>query len=212
MSRHRTTMKMHRASDKQGGSVPAEATSEATQDVEAGPDRAPADGPLDGSQVLTVETLGRYLAEEASRRKDSEEHTTTVLARYFKLTLVLAGLNMLVAGASVALLFSRSDRVQTVVVAPQALPTVPASSQPPKSAQVPLQPTEPLDSVPAPVAPLPAKIHLLGQPPSTPRPTSVAVATRTARAGSRPLPSKPMAIARSADDDAPEPGGRTERW
>jgi hypothetical protein len=215
MSRHRTTMKMHRVRDKQRENTTAAKTNEAAQSTPA--DSADETSEEAGNEIVASpdrvsrETLERYLATEAAEREASEERTSTTLARYFKVSLVMAGLNMVVAGISVSLLFSHSDRVQTVVAAPplsqpsHSVPSLPAASPAPMPvppAPVPAAATIPVTAEPAPATPTtttpvteaeapakPAKIKLLGESHSPIRKRrSATPPTRAQRLVSRPAP------------------------
>ena len=220
MSRHRTTMKMHRASDKGEPSRPSEATAVAGESVESPPEPDVASKPSGQDEVLTVETLSRYLAAEVSEREAVEERTTTVLARYFKLTFAMGCLNMVVAGVSVALLFSYSSNLKTIVAAQPAAAALPAPAAPPpplEQARASLQPVIPPPSPPPPVAPPlvaqpPAKVPLLGQP-AAPRRAPTAGVARSPRIAAKPMQTKPTPAAASADEEgSAHPSRPTERW
>jgi hypothetical protein len=230
MSRHRTTMKMHRASDKPSESRPAETAGEDTGST-AQPEHDVPNEPAAQGEALTMETLGRYLDREVSEREASEERTSTLLARYFKLTLVMAALNMLVAGTSVAMLFKHPDSPQPIVVAApasQVAPVVAPPSQPVERAPLESPPATPIAApAPLPVPPSaassPAKIPLLGQPllPAVKR-APVSYPARMPRVASKPspttlratsLPSSPVVFARSTDEDRrSEASTMAERW
>jgi hypothetical protein len=122
-----------------------------------------------------------------------DQRTTSIVARYFKLTFAMVLLNMVVAGANVAMLFRHSEATRTIVVtqaapatapapvAPQVPATTPAPAAPDPAAAaaqlVPAAPSPGLAPAPAatPIAPaaerirqptLPRKIPLLGTPPA----------------------------------------------
>jgi hypothetical protein len=224
MSRHRTTLKMHRVKDKRATAKLAEnevAASEATANGARDKLATQAD------DALTTETLGRYLAAEVSLRESGEERGATALARYFKLTLVMAGLNMLVASASVVMVFSRSDKPQTIVVTPPAPAAAPVAPREPATKVV-AAPTPPAPTPPAVPPPAPTRIPLLGQPPSPParipllgRPRSApkrAVAAKEPRAPRvsipPPMPSTPVFARNTPEEHPPVPvvSETTERW
>jgi hypothetical protein len=95
-----------------------------------------------------VDTLSRHLAAEALLRDSSEKRTATVIKRYFRLTIALAGINALVAGTTMIALWSRPGRSAEAVagsIAPAAQP---------KLETVYLDPS-PVPT-PAPAAPVPA--------------------------------------------------------
>lgn len=188
--------------------------------------------PAKGTGMLTAETLGRYLAAEISLRASGEERTTGALARYFKLTLVLAGLNMVVATASVVMLFSRVDRPPTIVVASPAPVAAPAPQPPPVEQAVAPETVSPAPTSPAlpaalPPAPPPpsrapmlgpaSRTPLLGQPPSASRRAAVASAPRAPRVAS-PKPPTSLILAKNAAEETPPAAARpavsqaTERW
>jgi hypothetical protein len=185
--------------------------------------------------MLTAETLGRYLAAEISLRESGEERTAGALARYFKLTLVLAGLNMVVATASVVMLFSRVDKPPTIVVAPPVPVAAPAPQPLPVEHVVAPETVSPAPTSPAlpaalPPAPSPpsrarmldppapaSRMPLLGQPPSASRRAAMASAPRAPRVAS-PKPPTSLILAKNVAEEtppaAPSPAvsQATERW
>jgi hypothetical protein len=230
MSRHRTTAKMHRVGDRPSGAKPVEDTvidSASDMKGNGAGDEPPADR-------LTADTLGRYLAAEISLRESGEERTAGALARYFKLTLVLSAFNMVVATASVIMLFSRADKPPTIVVAPPVQAAAPAPQPPPvekavmpeAAAPAPMSPAPPAALPPAPSPsrapllgpPAPAsRMPLLGQPPSASRRAAVASAPRLPRVAT-PKPAPSLVLAKNAAEEAPQPAANpavsqaTERW
>lgn len=161
MSRRRTTRKLYQPNAKVAATevdVPVTPTSEA-------------EAPANTGAAVSAERLERLLAAEAAEREVSEERTTDLVGRYFKLTLAMVCLNMVVAGANVALLFRRPAEVRTVV-------TVPAPALPPPVAQTPVVPVPeaapaalaptPVPSVPVPAGVAAQKIPLLGTPSKPP--------------------------------------------
>jgi hypothetical protein len=231
MSRHRTTLKMHRARDKEEPSQSAKTDEKPAEKPAAGVleqtaiDCAPASpAPSSGmtaepetkSDVVSRESFNRFLAVEAEEREASEERTSTILARYFKLTLAMACLNMVVAGVSVALLFSFSTSLKTVVVTAAAAPVVAVPTPAPAPPQVAPAPAPPVetDAVAPVAAPAPAKMHLLGEPlPAAPKRAVATPLVRTPRPAVKPASAKPRMIATDADDESPTLASRaTERW
>jgi hypothetical protein len=219
MSRHRTTAKMHRVSDKPAGANPVEDTA-----IDSTP-------PAKGAGMLTAETLGRYLAAEISLRESGEERTAGALARYFRLTLVLAGLNMVVATASVIMLFARADKPPTIVVAPPAPVAAPAPPPPSVERNVVPETILPASISPALLPPAPSppsrapslgppapgsRMPLLGQP-SAARRAAMASAPRAPRVAS-PKPPPSIILAKNAAEDPPQAvaspvvSQATERW
>lgn len=169
MSRRRTTRKLYQPNAKAAATeidVPVAATTEVEVPVAATTD---VEMPATASAAASAERLERLLVAEAAEREVSEQRTTDLVGRYFKLTLAMVCLNMVVAGANVALLFRRPAEVRAVV-------TVPASAVPPPVAQAPIVPAPepaPAALAPLPTAPVPAsvtteKIPLLGTPSKTP--------------------------------------------
>jgi len=221
MSRHRTTAKMHRVRDQPEAAIPVGADGGSSAPPEVGKADEPAGEPAPPAKGPTRETLEQRLAAEAGARQDSEQRTTDVLARYFKVTLVMVGLNMLVAGASVATLIKFATRTQTVVV---------TGSPPPPPAPLPAPPVvEKAPAIEPPVSPAaaralardrppvpspPPKIQLLGGPfrPAT-KPAPLPSPARSARAPGMPTPKKPVTFAaKAAEADALESSRMTERW
>jgi hypothetical protein len=192
MSRRRTTKRFFNESAKRD-SQPMPAAGEAAAPAL---DTRPATGPeVEPRAGVSAETLERMLAAEAAEREVSEQRTSDLVGRYFKLTLAMVCANMVVAGANVAMLFRRPAATHTVVtmpapapaaVAPPApvVPTAPAVVVVPPPAQV-AQP-EPLLGSPAkaPLLGAPAKPALLGKA-TTPR--------RAPRVDKVPLLGKPAA-------------------
>ena len=213
-------MKMHRVRDKQRHNKTAADTGAAAPSMPTGATNEEADQ-ADKAVVakpdgVSRQTLERYLAAEAAEREASEGRTSRTLARYFKVSLVMAGLNMVVAAVSVSLLFSHSDKMQTTAVAlPPAQPSspvlspapaasVPAPAAPvlapavsvPAAAKTPVtaapastRPTTTTSVTPAAVPAKPAKIQLLGESPSPIRKRpSTKPPARALRLVSRPAP------------------------
>jgi hypothetical protein len=215
MARHRTTAKMHGVRDRPAAPGP-DAADEGNGEV-----APPAGQPADDAPAPDPRNWGALeerLAAEVAAREVSEQRTTDILARYFKVTLVMVGLNMLVAGASVATLIKFASRTQTVVVTQSAPP--PAPLPPPVVEKAPAPPPVapaaaalPADA-PSPVPSRPPKLQLLGGPPRpVAKPAAPVASARVVRAPVMPAPKKTITFAaRAAEDDAPEPPRLTERW
>ena len=220
-------MKMHRVGEKEGGSNPAATTT--TVEAKESPtarEAAEPNGIRDSNgNLLTIETLGRYLAAEVSLREASEERTSSALARYLKLTLLMAGINTLVAGVSVAVMVARADKVPTVVVNAPPAPVVtapvlapPASAPSLERAATLFTPLESSvakpQSAPATTLSAPARPRLLGELPASPAKRTVdSDAVRPPRTVSKPRPSRTEALSKPVDDpSAIALSGVAERW
>jgi hypothetical protein len=109
-------------------------------------------------EPLTTDTLSRHLAAEALLRESSERRTASVIRRYFRLTIALAGINALVAGTTMIALWARSSRGPEVVV----VPSTPAPQPKLNIATSPPAPTPAAAAAvaPAPSAPVPAAAPL----------------------------------------------------
>jgi hypothetical protein len=149
------------------------------------------------------------LAAEAAEREVSEQRTSDLVGRYFKLTLAMVCANMIVAGANVAMLLRHPAETRTIVTVPAPAPTpapaVAAAPALPEPAPTPA-------AVPSPVAPAqpvpllgsPAKTPLLGAPGAkTPLLGKAAPVRRAPRAERAPIVGKPFDVA--APSAAPEP-------
>jgi hypothetical protein len=154
MSRRRcTTAKMFSGS-RQGGPKRPSQSRPSMPETTRGQD----DGgePSGKGEALTTDTLSRHLAAEALLRESSERRTATVIKRYFRLTIALAGINALVAGTTMIALWARSSRGPEIVEAPSTpapqpkLNIVPSPPAPTTPAATPTRPAP----VPA-AAPLP---------------------------------------------------------
>jgi hypothetical protein len=218
MSRRRTTKKLYQANAKSAArDADAPVTRATAVDTEAPVTRGTAldtEATTSPSAAVSAEALERLLALEASEREVSEQRTTDLVGRYFKLTLAMVCLNMVVAGANVALLFRRPAEIRTVVTAPApVLP--PPVAQAPVAAPAPIAPPPTaLPSVPAaadavatekiPLLGAPSKTPLLGSPAKTPLLGKVAPTKRAPRAPKAPVSADPDAEA-SGWGSAPEP-------
>jgi hypothetical protein len=229
MSRHRTTLKMHRARDKEAPAQPTTTVedqptggAQAQTAIDSEPPSLPtaeAAAAEAKPDVLTRESFNRYLAVEAEEREASLQRTSVFLSRYFKLTLAMACLNMVVAGVSVALLFSFSSNLKTVVVtAAAATPVVAAPAPAPVPVAAPVAPASAAPVMPETVPPAaspppaaPVKLQLLGEP----RPAAAkhsATAQRLPHPGVKPAPARSRTI-EADDDESPTLASRTtERW
>jgi len=240
--RHRTTAKMHRVSDKGRETKPTpteidmagtdtaavDATADATATANAAGthaavlERGAVADVLKSDDTLTVESLGRYLATEASLRGESEQRTSAVLARYLKLTLAMACLNLVVAAVCVAALLHLRDKAPVVIAAPPVVAPAPLPAAPPAppektvvaepaalTAEPPVPPAEPR------AVSRPAKIPLLGPLLAPPKPAPAA-RSRATRVASKPAPSAlaaPITLARNADEeDTSTVHAAVERW
>jgi hypothetical protein len=140
-------------SSRQGGPKPKNAR--ASQSLPSTLEQT--DGQDKGDERITAESLARHLAAEALLRDSSEERTTSVIRRYFRLTLALAGINVLVAGTTMAALWSRSGKVPEAgakVNAPVAQPKPEIPYPTPAPAPTPVPAAVPVPSVSVPVAPV----------------------------------------------------------
>lgn len=205
MSRRRTTQKLH-ASLKEETPI-----STASQAVDAEPGK---DGASDASQhdMPFEAELGPWLAAEAARRAASETRSAETLARYFKATVAILCLNMVVGGANVAVSFMNAGETRTVVVAPPApmgSQTTPAPAASTPSAEASPQATAPVTTPPPSAIPLLGKEPLLGKPdrPEA-RPSRPPAVTRPAR--SRPPAAEEEVV---EEEPAPKPSHlAAERW
>jgi hypothetical protein len=232
MSRRRTTKKIYQASTivdttpmvaDGGNGAGAQAAVSA---------KAPA---ADGTAGVSAEALDRLLAAEVAEREIGERRTTSLLGRYFKLTLALACLNMVVAGVNVAMLFGQPREIRTVVTVP--VPAAPAPVSTPALAQPAAAPAAPV--VPAAEAAPPAaasKMPLLGPAPKltpkTPLLGKAPAARRAPRAPKAPLLDNPAELpsaeparavagpdrtgqvltAKLSDEHSAEDSSLAERW
>jgi hypothetical protein len=190
---------------------------------------------------LTAEALQRYLATLAEDRDASAERTEGILARFFKVAIVMVCLNVVIAGANVAMILVRPRVVTNAPPAPTSMPagtepfTGPPSAPPvvsppacaaeppapstletaaPPSSAVSTKPAAPLKPALAPTQPE-KKVPLLG-----PLPVPKAAATGAAMLAKRPTrPAgrlglvKPFLSDEDVDQDGDDrPMGPPERW
>lgn len=191
---------------------------------------------------LTAEALQRYMVALAEDRDASAERTEGILARFFKVAIVMVCLNVVIAGANVAMILVRPHAVATPPPAATPgrtettteTPTAPAVITPAACAAAPASSSE----TQAPVAPMPASNSAVSDTPATsPKPEAAPIETdkkvpllgplptpkvatagvpmlarRPARPIGRPSLGKPFL---SDDDDQSgdeSPLGRPERW
>lgn len=181
MSRRRCTTAKMFSGNKQGGAKRPSQSRPSAVTVEP--------GLLEEGSPITADTLARHLAAEALLRDASEERTTWTIKRYFRLTMALVGINVLVAGTAIAALWTRSSGPTHAV----PVPTTPGLAQPRTAPQAlfpatPSVPTLPALAAPVPVAPatpasLPAAIPARE---ISPLPTSPSTRREPARSTTRP--------------------------
>jgi hypothetical protein len=180
MSRRRNTTARMFSDNRQGGAKrPSQgrpSTPEPGSECADGPDPAQADEPL-------VESLRRQLADEAWLRESSETRMATVVRRYLRLTIALAGINALVAGTTVFTLWSRSGSgsdAASMANLPAAQPKLsyptppPAPVASPTPSPAPVAPAPPAETV----SPLPSPKPAASAP--TPRPRRSVAKTQVA--------------------------------
>jgi hypothetical protein len=145
----------------------------------------------------TLEWLQRYLETETEQREASAQRTETIAARIFKVTVVMVCLNMVIAGANVAMIATRSSGPRTNSTAHAPIPrpqTVPPAATP---------------TLPAPEVVLPA-LATADNPPANPTSASpVAPPVETAESASvarvSPPPSPPLRPAKAPVPEARVP-------
>jgi hypothetical protein len=188
-------------------------------------------GTVDGDagetkKALTLEALQRYLAED---RDAAADRTESILARFFKVGIVIVCLNVVIAGANVAMIMIRPSTPRVITVtAPAMAPAPPPVVQPARPAELPLATPEPqaplaeqppaalampaLPPAPATVKPPEKRVPLLGPLPSNPRSLPVLAKRPTQMLARPPLP-KPYLSAEDADEEADDrPSPPPERW
>lgn len=144
--------------NKQGGAKRPSQSRPSTP--EPGSESAESLAPVPADEPL-VESLRRQLADEVWLRESSETRMASVVKRYLRLTIALAGINALVAGTTVFTLWSRSgagsDAASTLNL-PVAQPKAELSLPAPPAAPVasPLPSPAPSPALPAEAAPLPS--------------------------------------------------------
>jgi hypothetical protein len=162
MSRRRnTTARIYSGNKQRGSKRPSQSQLGTVDSVD---ETANQDEPAGPSTTLDAQILARQLEFEAMLRDSSEKRMASVVRRYFRVTLALAGINVGVAGATMFALWSRPDRSPTTVVntraavqpslpSPVAVPPAPSAAPPaPAPAPSPAQPP-PSTVLPAPVSP-----------------------------------------------------------
>ena len=229
MSRRRITQKLCQASLKEESAPPV------STEGQAAPTEA---GKLGDSVARQHENplesaLGPWLASEAARRAASEERTADTLGRYFKATVAILCLNMVVGGANVAVSFMNAGEPRTVVVtqpaptagsqatpasAPSLSGTVPAATNPSSQASTPTTPTTPPLAATPPPSPVPllGKVPRFGKPgePDA-RPSRSPAVTRPARTVTAPARIRPPTVTDEAVEGEPDPEPShlaAERW
>lgn len=194
------------------------------------------------SRGLSPEALQQYLAALAEDRDASVERTEGILARFFKVAIVMVCLNVVIAGANVVMILIRPRTVAAAapvptppVATPYAEPPTPAAipvlaTPAPAVAPIPAAETpgsstaaQPAVSAKPAMAPKPAaapqpekKVPLLGPLPA-PKPAATGVpmlARRPARPpAGRVMLAKPFLSADEYEDpDDGRPLGPPERW
>ena len=175
--------------------------------------------------AASVDQLQRCLTEEADRREVAGQRIETIFVRVFRVMLVMVCLNMVIAGANVAMIATRSSAsrqatspppTQNVSIPPIAgAPTQPAPAVPQVVADPPAPaPTPPATQAPALAQPASTKkpVRLLGPLASSSAPASV-LARRQTRAPLRPRAAEPE-FPRTYEDDGADVVslGPVERW
>ncbi len=235
MARRRITVKMDPGGDRVQSRAPPEIDCSSAEAAEVEREEredpqpelaAPAmdgQGPVLGQEPAPHEkSVEQLLAAEAFERELGEQRAATMFSRYFRLTLAMVGLNMVIAGASVVTLFRHGRDPRTVVVQvprpapamPVACPAVPPSVPPavaaPAALQVPPALAAPTEPAPAPQASAVRRIH-----PAT-RPLRTATGrTHSAHARASQVAAAPSESPSSPDDEpasAPEHLRLAERW
>jgi hypothetical protein len=190
---------------------------------------------MDGSNETkdaVLESVQQYLAALAEDRDEAAERTHGIVARFFKVAVAIVCLNVVIAGANIAMILFRQPSSGPSAAAPApvaaaALPAEPAPAEPAKppvenripddiaassklESNVPVAPEKPV----VPQAPE-RRVPLLGTPPSTRTTSPVRTAAVLA---ARPLHSvpRPAIIAKpylADEEDTDELSlARPERW
>jgi len=187
---------------------------------------------------LTAEALQQYLAALAEDRDASAERTESILSRFFKVAIVMVCLNVVIAGANIAMITIRPRAVTAVPSTPTQLTAeaIPAASRAMPVMATPAPAADPAPAIEAPisaeviqpavsakpaVAPKPAiapqeekKVPLLGPlpvPKAAPAGTPM-LARRPARPMGRPTLAKPFLSDEYDDQDDGRSLGPPERW
>jgi hypothetical protein len=211
--RRRTPTKMDRVPEEAAVSGNAQETTPDELNVQA------RDGESDAAEAAETSSEAPYRSTDrlpTTDWLDGEPLTTAMISRYFKLTAVMLGLNVVLAGVSVIALFRHPGEPRTIVVAaPPTAPAQPAPLPPPppstQAATLPAaaEPSKPTTVTPRahPATPAPTveKVPLLGVP-STKR-SILASAAAPKRLVVTPAKSTP------ADSEDEAPGVHlAERW
>jgi len=225
--RRRTPTTMDRAPEQNIASENAQETTIDEQNVQARDDRGDSDGRDDRPDSLPVETPSEAPSRSTDRLPttdwlDGEPLTSAVITRYFKLTAVMLGLNVVLASVSVIALFRQPSETRTIVVAapptapaqPTVLASPPAGPQaatPPEAAKADKPATSAPRAFPATPTPTVEKAPLLGVP-STKR-SGLASAAAPKRPSVATAKSAPSASATSQGSEDEAPGVHlAERW
>jgi hypothetical protein len=225
--RRRTPTTMDRAPEQNIASENAQQTTIDEQNVQASDGRDDRDDRDDRQDSLPVETLPEAPSRSTDRLPttdwlDGEPLTSAIITRYFKLTAVMLGLNVVLASVSVIALFRQPSEPRTIVVAapptapaqPTVLASPPAAPQaatPPEAAKADKPATSAPRAFPATPTPTVEKAPLLGVP-STKR-SGLASAAAPKRPSVATAKSAPSASATSQGSEDEAPGVHlAERW
>jgi hypothetical protein len=218
---------MDRAPEQNIASENAQQTTIDEQNVQASDGRDDRDDRDDRQDSLPVETLPEAPSRSTDRLPttdwlDGEPLTSAIITRYFKLTAVMLGLNVVLASVSVIALFRQPSEPRTIVVAapptapaqPTVLASPPAAPQaatPPEAAKADKPATSAPRAFPATPTPTVEKAPLLGVP-STKR-SGLASAAAPKRPSVATAKSAPSASATSQGSEDEAPGVHlAERW
>lgn len=238
MSPRRITVKIDRSGERRPSDQASEASAEAPQDVLANQDGATSTT-ASSDDPLAASTEGRSTADMA---RVDEPSPVSLVARYFKLTLAMVCVNVVIAAVNVVVLFRHGDGARVVAQPqPSVQPSSPPSSPQPSppvptalSASNPIPrpsavaPAPPVESMPPPAparalglgSALGAKVAKplgLGKP--APRPSGIA--PRQVPFAASPSVPRPVVAASNkresddadrADDSAGQPTRLAERW
>jgi hypothetical protein len=84
----------------------------------------------EGKGALTLESFQRYLDTEAQAREATAQRNLGVITRFFRIAAVLVCLNMVIAGANVAMIATRSGGSRSAPPASPAATATPAPTPP----------------------------------------------------------------------------------
>jgi hypothetical protein len=153
---------------------------------------------------------------------DGEPLTSAIITRYFKLTAVMLGLNVVLAGVSVIALFRQPSEPRTIVVAappialaqPTVLASPPAVTQaatPPEAAKADKPATSAPRAFPATPTPTVEKAPLLGVPSTKRSGLASAVAPKRPPVATAKSATSASATSQGSEDEAPGVH-LAERW